>query len=145
MTTVTNRNGIEFDIDAIATDLNNKVDLDGTNATYPHVVSRTPNSQGGGVVEIWSDGYCVQTGCGNFAGGNTQYENITINLTQAYKDTSYTLTASKGNGNYYSSSTLAAQKNSTNQILISYFDTTGATMQNRGAFQYNWRTEGFIR
>ena len=33
MTTVTNKNGIEFDIDAIATDLNGKMDVDGVNAT----------------------------------------------------------------------------------------------------------------
>ena len=32
MTTVTNKNGVEFDIDTIATDLNGKMDVDGTNA-----------------------------------------------------------------------------------------------------------------
>lgn len=58
---VYNKNGIPFDIDAIATDLNGKMDKDGVNATCPVVVSRTPNNQGG-IVEIWSDGYCVQSG-----------------------------------------------------------------------------------
>ena len=32
MTTITNKDGIEFDIDAIATDLNGKMDRDGVNA-----------------------------------------------------------------------------------------------------------------
>lgn len=84
-TTVTNKNGIEFDIDAIATDLNNKVDLDGTNATYPHVVSRTPNSHGG-IVEIWSDGYCVQTG---IQSGTLENNYFKITLPQAYKDSNF--------------------------------------------------------
>lgn len=101
--TVTNKDGIEFDIDAIATDLNNKVDLDGTNATYPHVVSRTPNSQGG-VVEIWSDGYCVQTGKGkeSTSGGNAAFA---ITLTQPYKDTNYIgfITASNSGGTGWAS------------------------------------------
>lgn len=48
MTTVTNKDGIEFDIDALATDVNGKADRDLVNCTVPYVMSRTPNSQGGG-------------------------------------------------------------------------------------------------
>ena len=46
--TVYNKNGIPFDIDALATDVNGKADRDLVNCTVPYVVSRTPNSQGGG-------------------------------------------------------------------------------------------------
>ena len=51
----------DVDINQIATDLNGKMDRDGVNASCPVVISRTANNQGG-IVEIWSDGYCVQTG-----------------------------------------------------------------------------------
>lgn len=76
-----------IDINAIATDLNNKADRDLVNSTVPYVVSRTPNEQGG-IVEIWSDGYCVQTGIGNesTSGGRADFN---ITLTQSYRDTNY--------------------------------------------------------
>jgi hypothetical protein len=88
MTTVYNKNGIAFDIDALATDVNGKMDKDGVNATCPVVISRTSNNYGG-VVEVWSDGYCVQTGRGELNETST----TTITLTQAYKDTSYNVLA----------------------------------------------------
>ena len=79
---VKNKNGIEFDIDAIATDLNGKMDRDGVNAECPTLLSRTPNNQGG-VIEIWSDGYCVQTGI------VTDGSQTTVTLDVPYKDTNY--------------------------------------------------------
>lgn len=84
----------EIDINAIATDLNNKVDRDLTNSTVPYVVSRTnymptTDSQetGYGIVEIWSDGYCVQTG---------RIKNAsTIVFKQPYRDNNYIITAAQ--------------------------------------------------
>lgn len=132
MTTVTNKNGIEFDIDAIATDLNNKVDLDGTNATYPHVVSRTANNDGG-VVEIWSDGYCVQTGLVTTGG--------TVTLSQPYKDTNYVITigtAVTGTGSGLSGSVYYSK---TASSFYFYKDYVSANRNTGGC----WRTEGYIR
>lgn len=96
-TTVTNKNGIEFDIDALATDVNGKMDKDGVNATCPVVMSRTPNEQGG-VVEIWSDGFCVQTGYLASANNNT---NITISLTEAYNNASYLVFTTTSANNHW--------------------------------------------
>lgn len=60
MTTVTNKNGIEFDIDAIATDLNGKADVDLTNCTKPHIVETYVN--GTSWYRVYSDGWCEQGG-----------------------------------------------------------------------------------
>jgi len=134
MTIVTNRNGVEFNIDDIATDLNGKVDLDGTNATFPHVVSRVVNNLGG-IIEIWSDGYCIQTG---YIGTGTAP--TTITLVQAYADTNYNVLL-----------TPAAFPSSSNP----QFWTRAAVSKTTSSFtsnQYNdffapfyWRTEGYIR
>ena len=70
----------EIDINAIATDLNNKMDRDGANATYPVVISRTTNSNNG-VTEIWSDGYCVQTGYSNTEAGGGALTTFTFDIT----------------------------------------------------------------
>ena len=98
----------------------------------------------GGVVEIWSDGYCVQTGIGNFAGGNRLSENVDINLSQAYKDVAYTLIATMGQGAYFASSEFVATKLNASLIRLQYYDSSGNTV-NRDPFSYNWRTEGYIR
>lgn len=133
MTTVTNKNGIEFNIDAIATDLNNKVDLDGTNATYPHIVSRTANSQRG-IVEIWSDGYCVQTGIVSAAASG-----YTVDLPYNYKDTNYIVNIivnglSTFSGTYYS--------------MVDTITTTSFNIKSSigtNTTRFSWRTEGYIR
>lgn len=140
MTTVTNKNGIEFDIDAIATDLNNKVDLDGTNATYPHVVSRTPNSQGG-VVEIWSDGYCVQTGV---VQGTLENNYFRVTLSQAYKDSDFyrqtmPVLPSTYTGSYF---TRLISSGETNSFVYFMFVNNTITTDNP---YIRYRTEGYIR
>lgn len=87
----------EIDINQIATDLNNKMDRDGVNASCPTLLSRTSSSYNG-VVEIWSDGYCVQTG---FISSETW---ITFDV--SFINTNYLITASQntagsGDANYY--------------------------------------------
>lgn len=150
MTTVTNKNGIEFDIDAIATDLNNKVDLDGTNATYPHVVSRTANSNGE-IVEIWSDGYCVQTGIINSP--SSESYNVAVTFLQNYKDTNYVVTTTYCNqAGTYTSGTATANYNvahaygaSINTRSISGFRINCMFAQTNATRQIMWRAEGYIR
>lgn len=76
------------DINAIATDLNNKADRDLTNSTAPYVVSRTANSLGG-MTEIWSDGYCVQTGLFSLSVTTAQGKSFTVTLPQSYVNNNY--------------------------------------------------------
>lgn len=136
MTTVTNKNGIEFDIDAIATDLNGKMDVDGVNSTCPVVISRTANNQGG-VVEIWSDGYCVQSGrkSQTIGTGDTQF---TITLPQSYINTDYVAIV-KVFGGYSSTNIINVEGKET-----TYFD--GFAKSGTSSTKYiEWRTEGYIR
>ena len=136
MTTVTNKNGIEFDIDALATDVNGKMDKDGVNATCPVVISRTPNEQGG-VVEIWSDGYCVQTGrkSQTIGTGDTSFS---ITLDQAYKDTTY-IPIVKVFGGYAASNVINVEGKS-----VSSFSGYSRS-QASSTKTIEWRTEGYIR
>lgn len=133
MSTVRNKDGIEFDIDALATDVNGKVDKDLINCTVPYVRSRTPNEQGG-VVEIWSDGYCVQTGYTTSVNTDTAI----INLSQAFTDTNYLVTLQ----GYGSSS-------SANASTVSIISTSSFYARSSGSAS-NWnslyyKAEGYIR
>ena len=60
MTTVYNKNGVAFDIDALATDVNGKLDRDCSNALFTHLVETYVN--GTSWYRIWSDGFCEQGG-----------------------------------------------------------------------------------
>lgn len=133
---VTNKDGIEFDIDAIATDLNGKMDRDGVNAECPVVISRTPNSQG--VVEIWSDGYCVQTGS-NIDTGTASNGSVTISFANAFKDTNYTISLSLGKDNTFpdTNGTYAHTNKTVSSFQIRRFGQT-----TRYA---DYRAEGYIR
>lgn len=131
-TIVKNKNGIEFDIDTIATDLNGKMDKDGVNAECPILLSRTPNSQGG-VVEIWSDGYCVQTGIIGQA-TSSGYPKYTITLEQSYKDTNYVVMVT---GRYTGDTA-----NGTNYCYANTTTTISIVSVGYGSF---WRTEGYIK
>lgn len=98
MTTVRNKDGIEFDIDAIATDINGKVDKDLTNCTRPYIVETYVS--GTSWYRIWSDKWCEQ-------GGHT-YVNMGGNITDVeflkpFTSTNYTLTYSVYTANGYGS------------------------------------------
>lgn len=123
------------DNNSIVADLNNKADVDLTNCTVPVVVSRTPNSQGG-ITEIWSDGYCVQTG-NTWLSSNPQ----TINLPQSFIDTNYVITTANGDTNTDAAPVGSAiySKTVNNFIVVSGY---------QGTFYANnlgWRAEGYIR
>jgi hypothetical protein len=133
MTTVTNKNGIEFDIDALATDVNGKMDRDCTNALNPVVVSRTASSQGG-VVEVWSDGYCVQTGVVS----NLTTDTATITFDKAYKDTNYNIYLSCHVNNSSAQYAYVRNAPTTEHIVIK---ASGSVTINKTY----WRVEGYIR
>ena len=130
----------DVDINQIATDLNGKMDRDGVNASCPVVISRTANNQGG-VVEIWSDGYCVQNGY--IASTSTDVNTVLITLSQSYKDNNYIVTL----GNY----ALTSVTDSTalpkfgclkSKAVGSIEITIRSTTYQSGC---HWRTEGYIR
>ena len=133
----------EVNINNIVTDLNNKVDLDGTNANFPHVVSRTSNSYGG-VVEIWSDGYCVQTGQVTIAKQNANTSLSTaVTLPQPYKMTDYyvaPLTFITDGGNTTGLRNHANDRTTTT-LTIKTYSTTSISNN----YTAQWRTEGYIR
>lgn len=137
---VYNKNGIEFDIDAIATDLNGKMDTDGTNAVCPTLLNRTANNQGG-VVEIWSDGYCVQTGrwTGSLSATSNNDNSTTVTFSQAFKDNSYIV-------NIISNCPWVMldikQENNTTTAFTWYMHAYANT---RTITQLMWRAEGYIR
>lgn len=127
----------EVDINAIATDLNNKADRDLVNATVPYVMSRTANSYGG-VVEIWSDGYCVQTGVTKMNGTG-----VTQNLSQTYRDKNFLVYLTCG-GNT-ASWPIAWTNRSSNTTSSFWFDGTGNYTTADRTIPVYWRTEGYIR
>ena len=127
----------EVDINQIATDLNGKMDRDGVNASCPVVISRTANNQGG-VVEIWSDGYCVQTGVTTMNG-----RPVTQNLSQSYKDNTFLVYLTCGSNT--AAWPIAWTDRSSNTTSSFWFDGTGnCTTVERSLIVY-WRTEGYIR
>lgn len=121
-------------IGSVITDLNNKADTDLTNCSVPVVISRTSNNQGG-TVEIWSDGYCVQTGI--LTVSSTTF---TLNLDESYVDTNYLVYFSNHSGfriisigNKALNSVSGTQWNVSSGTAISESNT------------YYWETKGYIR
>ena len=139
MTTVTNKNGVEFDIDAIATDLNGKMDIDGTNATCPTLLSRTANSNGG-VTEIWSDGYCVQTGMwtGSISISQGAEGGFNIVFDQSYKDTNYIVC-------FTCEETYCLPFRIASKATYGCYLGFGAYAVTRTLSKVTWRIEGYIR
>lgn len=125
----------EVDINAIATDLNNKMDRDGVNASCPTLLSRTANSNSG-VTEIWSDGYCVQTGIITLTG-----KNKVINLTTAYRDMNYTVITNPNNNTDNWPISYSTDKTTSSFII----DGTGNYSQAAKTITISWRAEGYIR
>lgn len=74
---------IQVDIDAIATDLNGKADVDLTNCTKPHIVETYVN--GTSWYRVYSDGWCEQGGV--YTSGNT------LTFIKPFKDTNYSIQA----------------------------------------------------
>lgn len=125
---------LNVDINAIATDLNNKCDRDLVNCTRPYVESRV--AVGGGIVEIWSDGFCVQSGIVTIPANTLQ----TIDLTQAYKDTSFVAIISN-NEFWYDGDDWAVDQ------CIQQSSSSTIKIGNSADYpsQFSWRTEGYIR
>lgn len=123
---------------SIIVDLNSKADVDLTNCTVPYVVSRTKTETG--MVEIWSDGYCVQTGTITSVVLNT-YTSATVNLSQSYIDTNYNVQIIQWDngqtlGIEAATNGQSVHTKSTDSFVIASWSWTYGRM---------WRTEGYIR
>ena len=134
---------IQSDIDEIATDLNGKADVDLTNVTVPYVMSRTPNEQGG-IVEIWSDGYCVQTGklvinSASVASANYSTKDLTLPVPYTQL-TSYYVQAKHDRFNAGFASDVIGKACSS--VSVYQVNDSGNSFANPYVV---WRTEGYIR
>ncbi|MCR5505166.1 MAG: hypothetical protein K6E94_06455 [Elusimicrobiaceae bacterium] len=69
---------------------NGKVDLDGNNATFPHIVETYDDGNGTYAI-VWSNGFCIQ-------GHNLWRDNVAFNFPYPYKDTNYTIIATTAVG-----------------------------------------------
>ena len=75
---INNKNGVSFDIDAIVTDLNGKMDIDGVNASCSVCVESYHD--GNSWYRIYSDGFCEQ---GAYYTGNVNGW-VTVNFLKSY-------------------------------------------------------------
>lgn len=121
----------DINVGAISEALNNKADRDMVNSIPPYVVSRTANSQGGGV-EIWSDGYCVQTGV-----ISTNTNPYTLTFSQPFKDANYQI--------FKNIQLDSLQETDVRGTMFFNLTKTSATTYTWNGEKENWRAEGYIR
>ena len=126
MTEVQNKNGVTFDIDNIATDLNGKMDKDGLNATCPVIVETYQS--GTSWYRIYSDGWCEQ-------GGYVSNDSSPIIFLKPFINTNYSVT-------------LLPQSSSTSSFqarcwYISARATTSVTFAGQSDPAY-WEARGYI-
>ena len=133
---VTSKRGIEFNIDDIATDLNGKADVDGTNATFPHIVE-TYHS-GTEWYRVWSDGWCEQGG--EIDGISSAYR--TVNLLKNFVDTNYTIvTSQQSSSSSYPNSTIIGYYN---KQVGSFQLGTRYVSANETPAKISWQAKGYI-
>lgn len=132
----TAKTDIEVDIDEVTTDLNNKVDLDGTNATFPHIVETYVN--GTSWYNVYSNGWCEQGGTGSTV---AQASN-SVALLKAYTNTNYTLLATNNFEETGGNVTIQAVKTSNSEFNINAKEYNVNTYYARS---YCWYACGYIR
>ncbi|MDY6364839.1 MAG: hypothetical protein SPL73_08135 [Cyanobacteriota bacterium] len=102
----------------------------------PHVVRREYDETNKGIVEIWSDGFCIQTGIITLTG-----KNKVINLTTAYRDMNYTVITNPNNNTDNWPISYSTGKTTSSFII----DGTGNYSQAARTITISWRAEGYIR
>lgn len=131
---VYNKNGIPFDIDAIATDLNGKMDKDGINATASVCVESYQN--GSSWYRVYSDGWCEQGGV--YTSGNT------LTFIKPFKDTNYNIQAKPINW-HAGGIALCAVKTSTTYATLYYGWSNNNSQFNGWWNSTDWQACGYIR
>lgn len=134
MATVYNKDGIPFDIDALATDVNGKADKDLVNvSSNVSVCIESWHDENGNWYRVYSDGWCEQggsltpTGTGSYTSG-------TITFPKSFKDTNYKcFIMGSGTGDAYTGLTYDKSNSS-----IKY----NHVLSRDGA---DWECKGYIR
>lgn len=127
----------EVDINAIATDLNNKVDKDGTNAEFIHIIEAWHDANGNWY-RIYSDGWCEQGGIVNV---NYNQTTVDVLLLKPYIDTNYSILLTAGGAAVNGVLKESWQNKTVSQFAI-YGDYSSSTALN---IPTTWRASGYIR
>lgn len=137
-TTVTNKNGIEFDIDALATDVNGKADKDLINVSSNVSVCVESWHEGTEWYRVYSDGWCEQGGFKYASGYGTATDII---LLKSYNNTNYfAMVCQSLNVNEDWNSNLNVIETSKATSLFS----VRTSSANKGNAFY-WEAKGYIR
>lgn len=115
---------------------NGKVDLDGSNATFPHIVETYDDGQGNGYI-LWSNKWCKQYG---FIAKPATNTTITVNFTKEFADNTY---------RYQDSLLLYSSQSITWNIehgpcALTAKTTTYFTRSIGNGADYFWQAEGYI-
>jgi hypothetical protein len=118
-----------IDIGQVTNSLANKVDLDGSNATFPRIIETYVNGTSG--YNIWSNGYCEQW-CQNYT---VMDATATLTFLKVFKDTNYCITMAHQN----------EVNNDAGWVGVSAFTTTDFTYYNKARAGYSfWKASGYL-
>lgn len=115
---------------------NGKVDLDGSNATFPHIVETYRN--GTEWYRLWSDGWCEQ---GGRVYNNANTSN-TISLLHPYADTDYTVIINHGVSGAYTNTVSGRHADEPYNFTTTSFQVD--TFKSNGVNTIQWRAFGYI-
>ena len=121
---------IQVDIDEIATDLNEKADVDLTNCTKPHIVETYQN--GTSWYRVYSDGWCEQ---GGLFPVTSSWNTNTITFLKPFRDNNYNILYSNGFRNQSSIYGIASKSPTQATITIYNGSSDG---------QGGWQASGYI-
>lgn len=121
---------------------NAKVDLDGSNATFPHIVETYDDGNGNGY-RLWSDKWCEQYG---YVTGTGAYGKTTVNLYKEFKDTYYTTSVAIrwGTGSYWYTSNSGALQSGVTDIAGPIADITTTSFSIQANSDHKWEAKGYI-
>lgn len=132
---------VQVDIDNIATDLNNKVDLDGTNATFAHITESYVN--GTSWYRIYSDGWCEQGGIADY-GSYAISGSIAVTFLKTFKNTNYSVLASMKDADapndYLLIASINPSKYTTSGVTLYFYGNGSGDLQR----YFVWEAKGYI-
>ena len=119
---------------------NGKVDLDGSNATFKHIVETY--SSGTSWYRLWSDGWCEQGGIYD-NGSSIQTTSVRVNLLKTFANTNYIVLVTPSRGTIVNSSTSIMF--GTHSLTVSYFYITWLGVNSADNVQFApWYACGYV-
>ena len=137
---VYNKNGVAFDIDAIATDLNGKMDVDGVNSTCS-VCVESYHDNNGNWYRVYSDGWCEQGGVSTFTA--VSQKQIDLVFLKSFTDTNYNISSTiitNTNNNVYTFIGIYGKSESTARIVLNVYNNSATQIVG-----CDWEAKGYIR